>query len=68
VSEPGVRRDDYRYALAIPTRWIDCDAYGHVNNAVYYAMMDQVVTICILEVGIIVMETSPSIGLCVASA
>ena len=39
-------RDAYAYALPIPTRWIDCDAYGHVNNAVYYAMMDQVVLDC----------------------
>lgn len=47
---------------------MDCDAYGHVNNAVYYAMMDQIVTIYILESGVIAMEASPSIGLCVSSA
>jgi len=61
-------RDAYAYALPIPTRWIDCDAYGHVNNAVYYAMMDQVVSYYILDKEVIAMETSPSIGLCVASA
>lgn len=61
-------RDDYRYSLPIPVRWMDCDAYGHVNNAIYYAMMDQVVTVYILEAGVIAMGTSPSIGLCVASA
>ena len=61
-------RDDYRYALPIPVRWADCDAYGHVNNAIYYAMMDQVVTVFILQAGVIAMETSPSIGLCVSSA
>jgi len=62
------RREDYRTALAIPTRWIDCDAYGHVNNAVYYALMDQIVTITILDRRVIAMGTSPSIGLCVSSA
>jgi acyl-CoA thioester hydrolase len=61
-------RDDYRYALPIPVRWMDCDAYGHVNNAIYYAMMDQVVTVYIVENGVIAMGTSPSIGLCVSSA
>lgn len=61
-------REDYRYSLSIPVRWMDCDAYGHVNNAIYYAMMDQVVTVYIVETGVIAMETSPSIGLCVASA
>lgn len=61
-------REDYRHSLAIPVRWADCDAYGHVNNAIYYAMMDQVVTVYIVEAGVIAMGTSPSIGLCVASA
>lgn len=61
-------RDDYRYSVSIPVRWMDLDAYGHVNNAVYYAMMDQAVTIYIVEAGVIAMGTSPSIGLCVASA
>jgi acyl-CoA thioester hydrolase len=61
-------REDYRYSLPIPVRWADCDAYGHVNNAIYYAMMDQVVTVYILNAGVIAMDTSPSIGLCVASA
>jgi len=61
-------RQDYRHSLAIPVRWADCDAYGHVNNAIYYAMMDQVVTVYIVEAGVIAMDTSPSIGLCVASA
>ncbi|MFV0643534.1 MAG: acyl-CoA thioesterase [Sphingomonadaceae bacterium] len=64
----SLRREDYRHALPIPVRWADCDAYGHVNNAIYYAMMDQVVTVYILEKGIITMGTSPSIGLCVSSA
>lgn len=61
-------REDYCYSLGIPVRWADCDAYGHVNNAIYYAMMDQIVTIYILETGVIAMHTSPSIGLCVSSA
>lgn len=67
-QDMSVTRADYRYALPIAVRWSDCDAYGHVNNAIYYAMMDQVVTMYILEVGVIAMETSPSIGLCVSSS
>lgn len=67
-QDKSVTRAAYRYALPIATRWSDCDAYGHVNNAIYYAMMDQVVTRYILSVGVIAMETSPSIGLCVSSA
>ena len=37
------RRADYRYFLEIPTRWADQDAYGHVNNAVYYMYFDTLV-------------------------
>jgi len=33
----------YAYHLEIPTRWADNDAYGHVNNAVYYFYFDTVV-------------------------
>ncbi|MBV9841072.1 MAG: acyl-CoA thioesterase [Sphingomonadaceae bacterium] len=61
-------RSEYRWQLDIPVRWMDCDAYGHVNNAIYYAMMDQVVTVYIVERDVIAMGTSPSIGLCVSSA
>lgn len=60
-------RKDYRHSLPIPVRWADCDAYGHVNNAIYYAMMDQVVTVYLINTGVIAMGTSPSIGLCVSS-
>lgn len=68
IDPKSQTRDAYRHSLAIPTRWMDCDAYGHVNNVIYYAWMDQVVTVFIVEAGVIAMETSPSIGLCVESA
>ena len=36
-------RTDYRHFLAIPTRWMDNDTYGHVNNVTYYSYFDTVV-------------------------
>jgi len=36
-------RADYRHFLAIPTRWMDNDTYGHVNNVTYYSYFDTVV-------------------------
>ncbi|GEO39597.1 acyl-CoA thioester hydrolase [Skermanella aerolata] len=36
-------RDKYRHFLAIPTRWMDNDIYGHVNNVVYYSYFDTVI-------------------------
>ena len=36
-------REKYRHFLAIPTRWMDNDIYGHVNNVVYYSYFDTVI-------------------------
>ena len=35
-----VSRTDYAHFLSIPTRWMDNDVYGHVNNVVYYSYFD----------------------------
>lgn len=40
---PATTRDDYRYFMTIQTRWMDNDAYGHVNNVVYYSFFDTAV-------------------------
>jgi acyl-CoA thioester hydrolase len=37
---PQLSRADYSHFVTIPTRWIDNDIYGHVNNIVYYAFFD----------------------------
>jgi acyl-CoA thioester hydrolase len=36
-------RSAYRHFLAIPTRWMDNDTYGHVNNVTYYSYFDTAV-------------------------
>ena len=36
-------REKYPHFLAIPTRWMDNDIYGHVNNVVYYSYFDTVI-------------------------
>jgi acyl-CoA thioester hydrolase len=44
VARPEPRgRDAYRHFTTITTRWGDNDAYGHVNNTVYYAWFDSAV-------------------------
>jgi acyl-CoA thioester hydrolase len=37
-------RSRYHAFVDVPTRWSDNDAYGHLNNAVYYALFDTAVT------------------------
>ena len=61
------RRANYPYRVEIPTRWMDCDAYGHVNNVVYYSWFDTAVTRMLFERGLLRMHDSPIIGLCVES-
>ena len=39
-QKPQIPRADYPHFLALPTRWMDNDIYGHVNNALYYAFFD----------------------------
>jgi acyl-CoA thioester hydrolase len=44
-------RGDYPHFCAIPTRWMDNDIYGHVNNVVYYALFDTVINRYLIEQG-----------------
>jgi acyl-CoA thioester hydrolase len=60
-------RADYRWFLTIPTRWMDNDVYGHVNNVVYYSYFDTVVNKMLIAEGLLDIEHSPVIGLCVES-
>jgi len=40
VTADTENRENYRHFLAIPTRWMDNDIYGHVNNVIYYSYFD----------------------------
>ena len=37
-------REDFPTFIKMPTRWMDNDAYGHMNNIVHYALIDTAVT------------------------
>jgi len=63
----GARRNEYGYRVDIPTRWADSDAYGHVNNVIYYSWFDTAVTRMLYERAVVSLHNSPAIGLCVES-
>ena len=46
-------RSAYRVFRSIGTRWSDNDAYGHVNNVVYYSWFDTVVNAHLIEHGVL---------------
>ena len=57
------RRSDYLHFQDITTRWADNDAYGHVNNVVYYSWFDTVVNAYLINHGVLDIDDSPVIGL-----
>ena len=62
-----LRRADYGWNCAIPTRWADGDPYGHVNNVVYLSWFDTAVTRMLYERGVLARDHHGAIGLCVES-
>src|SRR3954467_5596147 len=56
------RRGDYRLFRPIPTRWIDNDPYGHVNNVVYYSWFDTAVNTYLARPGVLDIAASPTGG------
>lgn len=58
-------RDGYRWFMTIATRWGDNDAYGHVNNTVYYQWFDTAVNAWLVEVGVLDIASGDPIGLVV---
>jgi len=58
-------RDAYRHFSSISTRWMDNDAYGHINNVVYYSYFDTVVNRYLIEAGVLDVQRGAVIGLVV---
>ncbi len=54
VSRPAPpHRNDFRVWRRFTTRWADNDAYGHVNNTVYYQWFDSAVNAWLVEHGLL---------------
>ena len=58
-------RGRYPHLLTVPTRWMDNDAYGHVNNAVYYSYFDTAVNAYLIRAGVLDLHAGDVIGLVV---
>lgn len=59
----ALSRIAYRHFLAIPTRWMDNDAYGHVNNVTFYSYFDTAVTEHLIRAGGLDPRAGPTIGI-----
>ena len=64
MSRPPLRgRESYKVWREIGTRWADNDAYGHVNNTVYYEWFDTAVNAWLIEAGLLDVARGDPIGL-----
>jgi acyl-CoA thioester hydrolase len=53
ASSPSATRERgaYPHFDVVPTRWMDNDIYGHVNNVVYYSYFDTVINRYLIREG-----------------
>ena len=69
MTEPQQEtRARYAHFLEIPTRWMDNDIYGHVNNVVYYSYFDTVINAYLIREGGLDIHDGAIIGVCAESA
>ena len=59
------RRADFKYWRGVTTRWADNDAYGHVNNTVYYEWFDSAVNAWLVDQGMLDIANGDPIALVV---
>ena len=60
-------RADFPHFLSIATRWMDNDAYQHVNNVVYYSYFDTAVNQFLIARGALDLHADRVVGLVVDS-
>lgn len=61
-------RHEYRWFCDMPTRWMDNDVYGHVNNVTYYSYFDTVANRYLIELGGLDIHNAPIVGFVVESS
>ena len=62
------RRDEFAVLRTIPTRWMDNDHYGHVNNVTYYSYFDTAVNEHLIREGGLDIRGGDAIGIVVETA
>jgi acyl-CoA thioester hydrolase len=63
--EVPAQRSEFKVWRRFTTRWADNDAYGHVNNVVFYQWFDSAVNAWLVEQGMLDIERGDPIGLVV---
>ena len=63
-----MRREQFRVTRSVPTRWMDNDHYGHVNNVAYYSFFDTAVNGFLIDAAGIDIRELPAIGIVAESS
>lgn len=58
-------RGEYRLFRTLTTRWLDNDAYGHMNNVVHYSLFDTAVNGWLIDAGQLDLNSGARVGLVV---
>ncbi len=62
-----ISRAEYLHFLPLPTRWMDNDIYGHINNALYYAFFDTAINQYLIAEGGLDIVAGPVVAFAVES-
>jgi len=65
---PPAHRSAFKHFRVIPTRWLDNDVYGHVNNVVYYAYFDTLINRYLIDPGGLDIHAGQIIGIAVETS
>ncbi|MGI9521991.1 MAG: acyl-CoA thioesterase [Hyphomicrobiaceae bacterium] len=65
ASRIQAQRDSFLHFQTIPTRWMDNDVYGHVNNVVYYSYFDTLINRYLIDHGGLDFRDGSVIGIAV---
>lgn len=61
-------RSAFPHFLALPTRWMDNDSYGHVNNVNYYSFFDTAVNQFLIGRGVLDIHSDNIVGFVVETS
>jgi acyl-CoA thioester hydrolase len=61
-------RSAFPHLLALPTRWMDNDSYGHVNNVNYYSFFDTAVNRYLIDRGVLDIHQDDIVGFVVETS
>lgn len=65
ARQTPLSRDEFMAFRPLQTRWADNDIYGHMNNVVHYALFDTAVNGWLLDLDLLKMGGTETIGLVV---